>query len=245
MIEKYLLVPDPHNTERTLHKPYVRVKDFALEWRPDETILMGDFMNMDSLAHWNDSKSKKLEMEGRRFKKEVEVCNKELDYWQEVSKRVTYIEGNHEEWVAQYIGKHPETEGLIELPNVLHLNERGIKWVRLNRLYKVGKLYLTHGAYATKYHAMAHLLKYGCCLCYGHTHTAQIAQINMKMQEALMAWGLGCLCDHEPSYMKGKPANWINQFAVLYVNTKNGRFNLYPINIIKGKFIWEGKEWGF
>jgi len=65
--------------------------------------------------------------------------------------------------------------------------------------------------------------------------------INMRMQEPIMSWGLGCLCGHAPDYGKGRPMNWINQFAVFELDSKTGNFNLTPINIIDNKFIYNGR----
>jgi len=236
---KIIVVPDVHMTTE-VPKEYELVKRFIKEQKPDEVILLGDFMDCSSLSHWNESKARS--MEGKRWNKEVKLANDELDFLQKHTKKVTYIEGNHENWVEQYIDKHPEMEGLIEIPKKLKLAKRGIAWYKYNTLYKVENLYFTHGCYTGKYHANKHLQSFGCNIVYGHAHNTQTAMQNMKMQEVHMSYGLGCLCDHEPEYMHGRPANWINQFAVAYIN-KAGDFNLYPINIIKNKFMFEGKEY--
>lgn len=172
----------------------------------------------------------------------MKIANKELDFLQEHAKKVTYLEGNHENWVEQYVDKHPEMEGLIEVPIKLKLKKRGIEWHKYNTLYKVGNLYFTHGCFTGKYHAAKHLQAFGCNLVYGHSHNTQTSMQNMKMQDVYVAYGLGCLCDHEPEYMKGRPANWINSFGIVYFN-KKGNFNFYQINIIDNNFMWEGKEY--
>ena len=236
---KIIVLPDVHMTTE-IPKEYELVKKFIAEQNPDEIILLGDFMDCSSLSHWNESKSRA--MEGQRWNKEVKLANKELDFLQEHTNKITYLEGNHENWVEQYIDKHPEMEGLIEIPKKLKLKKRNITWYKYNTLYQVGNLYFTHGCYTGKYHAAKHLQSFGCNIVYGHAHNTQTAMMNMRMQEPHMAYGLGCLCDHSPEYMHGRPANWINQVCVVYVNDK-GNFNVYPINIIDCTFIWEGKEY--
>lgn len=196
-------------------------------------------MECKALCHWIECKKKLCE--NKRFSKECAVANRELDFLQKHSKDVVYLEGNHENWVEQYIEKKPEVEELLEIPTKLDLKERGIGWVPQNRLYRVGKMYFIHGVYIYKYHAQKHLTAYGCNICYGHTHTAQTHQLNMKMQDPIMAYGLGCLCDHEPHWMRGRPANWMNQFAVMDVQEDTGRFNLNTINITRGQFIYNGR----
>jgi len=236
-MNKVIILPDVHLSDNQPHTDYEVVKRFIKKNRSDEIILLGDFMDIRSLSHW-DLRSRR-KMEGRRYEKECEVVNKELDFLQKYTKKLTYIEGNHEAWISEYIDDNPEMEGIIELPNKLHLKERGIKFIPLNELYKVGKMYFTHGMYINQYNAMKHLMKLGCNICYGHQHGTQTAMMNMKMQEPHQAYALGCLCGHSPDYMKGKPASWISQFAVMYLNKQN--FNLYPINIINNQFMFNGK----
>ena len=84
--------------------------------------------------------------------------------------------------------------------------------------------------------------KLGCNIVYGHTHRSQVYGINMVMQKTLKAWGLGCLCNKKPSYLRGKAGSWDHQFAVLYV-ASNGEFNLYPIDIINNRFYFNGKSY--
>lgn len=235
-----VVLPDVHLSDGQEHIDYELVKRFLSKNHCDEIVILGDFMDMESLSHWNMSKRRKLE--GKRFEKEIETANKELDFLQKCADKVTYIEGNHEYWVVDYIDENPEMEGLIELDKRLNLKRRGIKFVKMNDLYAIGNLYLTHGMYINKYHAQNHLSKLGCNLIYGHSHNTQTAMQNQAMQKPHMAYGLGCLCEHKPDYMKNKPANWISQFAVIYMDSK-GNFNVYPINIIEHKFLWGGREY--
>lgn len=235
-----MILPDVHLDEETPEE-YLPVKKLIKDLKPDEIVLLGDFMDVSSLSAWD--LDKKRRMEGQRYIFEVVTANKELDFLQKHSKKITYLEGNHEDRVNRYLDKYPEMEGLIEPKKVLKLKKRKIKWYKYNELYQIGKFYLTHGMYITIHHAKKHLLSLGCNIIYGHTHGAQTHLQNMKMQLPHMAYGLGCLCNKEPDYMRGRPANWINQFAIMEVN-KEGLCWVYPVNIVDGKFIWNGKEYG-
>jgi UDP-2,3-diacylglucosamine pyrophosphatase LpxH len=236
LIQRAVILPDIHLTEQEPAYPYQLAKRFIKDYKPDESIILGDFVHLESISHW--IYDKKLLCENKRYKKEMSRANVELDFLQKHTKRVVYLEGNHEQWVTFYIEQKPEVQGLMEIPHMMDLHKRGIDYLPINKLYKKGKIYFVHGVYTNKYHAHKHLTSYGCCLCYGHTHSAQTSQMNMKMQDPIMAYGLGCLCDHEAAYRRGVPSNWINQFAVLESNTDCGNFNIYPINITKGQFIW-------
>lgn len=239
-ISTVVVLPDVHLEQDTHSDVYSLVKQYIQHTRPDEVIILGDFMDCASVS-FHDLGKLKLQ-ENRRYAKECEYANNELDFLQRYSKYQTYIEGNHEERVVRWIQQDPaKLDGIADVPVKLCLKQRHIKWRPLNTLYPRGKCYFTHGVYINQYHAAKHLQRFGCSIVYGHTHTAQTHQMNMKMQDPIMAYGLGCLCDHAPDYMKGKPCNWINQYGELIYDTKTGKFNFTPINITGGQFIHRGK----
>jgi len=246
MLKQAVILPDVHMTDK-LPRDYQVVRRFIKDFKPHKVILLGDFMNVESLSAW-DMDKKRL-MEGRRYLKEVDLANKELDYLQSCVKDKTegiyYLEGNHEWRVERYLDKNPEMEGLLELPEKLKLKERGIKWFpylnQVRKPLKIGEMNFLHGLYTNQYHAKKHLMSLGCNICYGHKHESQTAMQNMAMQKVYMAYGLGTLGDKAPDYLKGRPGNWINQFAIFEWDTNTGHFNLYPVNVIKNKFIWNGK----
>ena len=241
MIKKVIVLTDVHIAD-VCPKDYLPVKKFIKSFKPDEIVLLGDFMDVSSLSAWDYDK--KRIMEGKRFKKEIDCANIELDFLQKYAKKITYIMGNHEDRLERYLDKNPEMEGLIEIETILKLKERKIKFVKLNDLYKLGDMYFTHGMYTNIYNARKHLQTLGCNVCYGHQHSTQTAMQNMAMQKPYMAYALGTLGDKKPDYLRNRPGNWINQFAIFYYNDTNGNFNLYPINVIKSKFIWNGKVYG-
>ena len=78
---------------------------------------------------------------------------------------------------------------------------------------------------------------------YGHTHRAQSDSMTMALVKPAMAWGLGCLCDMAAPYLRGRPSNWTNQFAVVYLDEKTGNFTVYPITMANNEFVWNGKRY--
>ncbi len=239
-IQKVLVLPDVHLDEN-VPKDYKMLKPFIEEFKPDIIVLLGDFMDISSLSAWD--RDKKRKMENRRFKAEVDCANKELDFLQKNCGKVVFLEGNHENRVSRYLDFNPEMEGMIDIQEVLRLEERGIEWCDMNDLYKIGHMYFTHGMYTGKYFANKHLMEIGENLVVGHTHKTQTAFQNQAMGKEKMVYGLGTLGDKAPDYMQGRPSNWINQFGIMYVNERSGDFNFYPVNIIDGKFIWEGRQY--
>jgi len=241
MIKKYIILSDAHLTTEATKDYSLVTRKFLPDFKPHGSILLGDWMDVSALSAWD--MDKRLLMEGRRWKAELNFANKEMDYLQSKGGDIIYLEGNHEDRVTRYVQKNPEMEGLMEIPERLDLKGRGVEWVPMNELYKVGSLYATHGMYTNMNHAKKHLQMLGCNIVYGHQHGTQTAMQNMKMQKPHMAYALGTLGEMSPSYMKGKPGNWISQFATLYVDTKTGNFNLYPVNIINHAFVYGGKRY--
>lgn len=143
--------------------------------------------------------------------------------------------------VQRYLDKNPEMEGIIEVPIVLNLKERGIDYYRLNTYYHLGHIYFTHGLYTNEFHAKKTLMNVGKNIVTGHLHTNQTYMMSMMFQKPIMAYSMPCLCNKKPDYMKNRPSNWMSGFGVMYVDTKTKLFNLYVVNIINNTFIWNGK----
>lgn len=227
-----------------LKKPYLLVKEFAKWFKPDLTIDGGDLFEFEYISSFSKEKLKKLE--GKRFRLDYDLGNREMDFWQKYSKEYVQIEGNHERRIVWLLDKDPRFEGLVELPENLRFKERGIKFYPMDgKVFKVGKLAFVHGYWANKYAARRHLERYKSNIVFGHTHKFSTASDALPLMETeIQAWGIGCLGDKEPDWKNGEPTGWQNGFAVIYVDEKNGRFNVYPINITKyNEFIWEGKIW--
>lgn len=235
-----VVIADVH-IDKDGHDPvYDVVKRYIKRTKPDRVIIAGDYVECHPLSHWQVSKKCRIEVAGHRL--ELDAVEKELDFLQQYSGEVVWLEGNHENWVLQYLENHPEMEGLIEYDVTLELEERGIRWVPMNEIYWLGKLGVTHGMYLGNNHAKKHLDALGCNIMYGHTHRSDMHTMNMIHQPTMKAWGLACLCHKKPHFMKGKPAKWDNGFAQVYV-ADNGEFNVYPIDVINNRFYFNGKSY--
>lgn len=240
MIKKVLIGYDVH-LDTKVPKVYKLFKQFVADFKPNEIILGGDFMDVSALSAWDYDKKRK--MEGRRYIKEYELANKELDFLQKHTKKIIYLEGNHENRVQRYLDKNPEMEGIIEVPIVLNLKKRNIEYLKMNTYYHLGHIYFTHGLYTNEFHAKKTLMNVGKNIVTGHLHTNQTYMMSMMFQKPIMAYSMPCLCNKSPDYLKNRPSNWMSGFGVMYIDTKTGLFNLYVVNIIKNEFIWNGKKY--
>lgn len=223
------------------------ILQFIEDFEPDIFAFGGDNMNMDAVDHWKQEKGKKRPLEGKRLLKEYDGFNKEIldplwDAFKYTPDRLIFHLGNHEDWVEQYIDKHPEVEGLLELRKHLQLSDWEV--YDYGKTSKVGKLYIDHGRYISKYSSSKTVDVYGRNIIYGHGHTSQsYTKVTPIDSQAHQATQIPCACKMNPDYMKNMPSAWVNGFAVFYIHD-NGNFNLYPVTSVKGHFIGpNGKEY--
>lgn len=246
MKEKFevaILLPDIHYPEHSVESIDL-VKQVIADIQPNYVVYQGDQLDLAVISHWNKDKKRKVEL--KRLKEDYVGFDKEImTPIEKITNRKTkfvWVIGNHEDWVQQYLDKNPELEGIIEPEVCLNLKKRGYEIVPLNGHYKLGKLSVIHGLYTNKYHAAKTSEVFSKSVCYGHTHAPQ-THSNVKAMDVTdyhAAYGLGCLCNLSPSYMKNRPSAWIHGFGVVYI-FPNGNFNLYPVIIADNKFIYNGK----
>lgn len=222
------------------------VEQFMPDLKPDVLVYLGDFLDMTSVNHWLHEGNNRRELEGRRLCKEYEEARTLIRKHYELcwKPQVIYFYGNHEMWIQRYVNQHPELEGMLE-PH-LHLgDDPPIVFVKENDVVQAGKLYLLHGIWTNKYHSNKHVTSYHRNLVYGHCHTLQVfTEVTPLSDDAHAAYSIPSLCDsRQMSYIANKPTAAVTGFAVAYV-MKNGYFNLYPVVINRGRFVWNGKVYG-
>lgn len=246
-IQKVVLLPDihyPHYEQRVMDA----VDEFIIDYEPNELIYMGDQISLDCISYWN--KRKPLLKEGQRLLDDFDGFNEEVllnhENITDPSTKRTFMIGNHEYRLTLYAQEHPELAGFVDIERHLNLVERGYEIVPFNEIYKLGKLSVIHGYYWNKYHAAKTLEAFEGNVVYAHVHNpqmyAKVSPIDRKGYHT--ATSLGCLCSIKPDYHKNAPNFWINQFGVVEYLPASGYFNVYPITIIEGSFMWNGKYYG-
>lgn len=210
----------------------------------DGLLYIGDFLDCVSVSGHDEFNLK--DREGRRLKDEFDIANEILDrhqwlIWENNPyAQFVFLEGNHEERVARYINKNPELAGLIDVPICLRLKERGFQWVEAwtkSEDFKIGKATFTHGRKTGQYHAKQMVTDYGRSIFYGHTHDMMCIPIAHKGKDEIMVGqSIGCLCEYELPYMKGRASRWQQGFMVLYV-LPDGRFTYYTPRIFEHEFV--------
>lgn len=90
---KFVAIPDchiPYEDKRALNTALK-----IAEWyEPDEIVILGDFLDCAPVSHWNRKNLK--ERKNLNMADDFKLANKYLDRIQKITKKVTYLEGNHE-----------------------------------------------------------------------------------------------------------------------------------------------------
>jgi predicted phosphodiesterase len=235
----------PHGRlcRKAYHPAYLCVEKVIEAFKPNGIISIGDMTDLDSLNSFDKDKRRRLE--GKRYRKDLDSLNHLLDRLDKITPKNVekiYLLGNHEDRIRLYLDYHPELEGSIDFGKDAHLADRGYEVIPYNSTKKIGKAMFMHGFNASKYHSNFMASIYPKTIFYGHTHDIQthsfVSPIDQK--EVRVAESLGCLCDLNPSWLRGKPNKWIHAFGMLWVKD-NGEFQMDRKIIIKGEAIIDGK----
>lgn len=238
--------PDTHVPEED-KKAISVFCNFLKDYKPHALINLGDFMEMGSVTHWEntaDSKPRRLVPEAKKGRALLERIGKAAGP-QCVIKR--FIMGNHEDWLNQYLNsKIPEVmEELSDLgielsiQNLLNLKELGYRVIPLNEILKIGRAHFIHGYYTGTHHASKHLSVFGCNLYYGHLHDVQ-CHSGVSVKGVHEAMSLGCLRTMNAPFLKGKPNNWQHAFMIIEFR-HDGSYTRYVPIIVDGSFSYNGK----
>lgn len=162
-----------------------------------------------------------------------------------------WIDGNHDNWLQQYIEEHPEVEGSLERQNVLRLEERGWEYKPCGQVIKHGKLMFAHGETLSGFGNQVTgrpAKKAVDCYCgnivFAHFHTLDIYTKVMPFDDSQKWIGVSspCIGDTNAHYLRNRPTSFLNGF-VLVEFRPDGSFNIFPIVVTDGQFSYAGKTY--
>lgn len=207
------------------------VSDFQRDFKPHNTVLLGDLMNCDQVSSYPNESEISLE-------DEFDLASDLLDRF----KVTHYHLGNHEQRL-QRVGLVKKTLRPSFCPvRRLRLRARGIKWTPYEWkrcTFKWGKISSLHG-FSTNIHAAAQTVsQFGCCV-FGHTHRIQCFQPKHAASR-MTGYNLGTLSKLELDYNKQHaPPGHANGFGFMYLQ-KSGHFNLYTVRLEALRVVIEGR----
>ena len=215
---------------------------FIKDFKPDHTILGGDILDCGCISHHNHGKPGAVE--GFRLMGDAKELREAVIEPVEAhtKKSLTYIVGNHEDWLTDLTEQIPALEGVVDVRALLKLSQRW-KVVPNGDSHKMGKLVFVHGdqikggEHSAKWATVA----FEKNIRFGHHHTFQ----TFTKTAAVDATGhtgiaVPCLCRKGPRYGGGSPNRWMQGFLWGYID-KDGTFADYVTVIINGKAVINGK----
>lgn len=251
-MEKFVFLTDLHWGYERVGGHKVPVHDikalnvalgFIKDFKPDHIILGGDMLDCGSISHWTADTPG--EVEGMRlFQEAKELRDNLIIPCEKSGVSLTYIEGNHEDWLNHFVAKHPALEGIVEIGNLLRLDEELWQVVRQGQAYQLGKLTFIHGDQVKggANHALWATNAYEASVRFGHFHTFQVAAKTAQLKaNGHTGMSVPCLCKRGPKYGKGAPNSWMQGFLFGWVDSKS--FNDYPVVIVDGKATIQGKTY--
>jgi len=207
------------------------VREFAKDWKPHDTVHLGDLMTVDQVSTYPNDCDTPL-------KDEFEQASQFLE-----SARVTHLAmGNHEERLMRP-GIDRRLRSILDPVTNLRLEKLGVKWIpyRNDRVFHFGKLSALHGIWFNEYAARTHADAYGCC-AFVHTHRIQCHQPKTA-RIANTGFNIGCTCRLDLPYaLTRPPTGWAQGFWFGYFQ-RNGGFSGYQVRLIDKRVVINGKEY--
>lgn len=214
--------------------------------QPSRIVVIGDFVTCDSLSHWDKDKRRKIE--GRRFERDVDSAVSALSVTKKFSGRVfdgldkVYCEGNHENWVSQYVDRNPEMEGILSVKRDV-AEKFGFKWVPYKSDWTYRGVSFTHvpineaGKPIGGKNAAAKALDiYHNSVVWGHSHKLDIACVARHNSPHLnQAINVGCFFEHVDDYAKGSVTSYWRGLVTL----NHYSHNRVDINTLSLKHLLE------
>jgi UDP-2,3-diacylglucosamine pyrophosphatase LpxH len=212
-------------------------------------VLMGDVLDCQSISRHTEMLPGLREKGG--FQKDIDGFERDiLDPIDELLPKAqkAFIEGNHCNWLAQFLDKQPELVGALSWPKLLHLKERGYSFIPQGEAFHVGRLVVIHGDQvgSSPNAAKKAVDSYCSSVVMGHCHAfgAATKTSEVKKRDKWIGVVLPCLTTLSPKYGKGRPNAHVNGFGIVERFEGGKLFNLYVPIISEGKFCFAGQVYG-
>jgi predicted phosphodiesterase len=240
-LERVIFVGDVHapHHDRNAYGLFLRA---ARDYRPAHLVVLGDFADFYSVSAHEKSAER-----SRNLEEEVRIVNIMLDELDSLgAKYKVYIAGNHESRMQRYVNSiAPELHGMVTVPKMFQLQERGWEWVEYRDYCMLGKLYMTHDVGASGPNATrAALAAFGHSVVTGHSHRMSYIVEGNAVGEAKVSASFGWMGDIESvEYMhKIKVArDWTLGFGAGKYDPVTGYVYVQPVPIVEGTCVIDGK----
>lgn len=234
--KRFLILSDVHIPYHDI-KAITMALDYAKEQKIDAIVLNGDIMDCYAVSRWEkDPRKRKFKGELEDTRQFLQALNRMFDV------PIYYKIGNHEERYEAYLRiKAPELLDISEfrLDVLLRFAETNTHLITDKRVIKAGRLNIMHGhefgrsVFSPVNPARGYYMKSKTNTICGHNHqTSEHTEPDLN-GNVVTTWSTGCLSHLHPEYM---PINkWNLGFAMVYVDSDDGGFDVENLRIINGK----------
>jgi predicted phosphodiesterase len=243
-----ILIPDCHHhhqDQRAIDSVWSAIDDV----KPDEVCILGDYLDCKAPARWSkgtaDEFAEDLLDEAEAGKKNLAALRGALGW----DRKISYILGNHEDRIANYVRQHAPAIGSI-VPGIDELLDFDSLGVELERQpYAIASgVRAIHGDKLSStlssagQSAYKERLRHGTSIVQGHTHRAGLG---FDTQDRTRFWmECGHLLDiKQAHYLKYGIGNWQQAFGYLHIDGGRitpGLVYVHP----RGRFYFNGRSYG-
>lgn len=223
-----------------VHRPFHDEKAWKLllkvgrALKPKHLVCIGDYMDCYSVSSHSKDPSRVALLQ-----EEVEDARRGLDQLDALgAKNKLFIAGNHSNRLERHIAeKSPELFGLVTIPELLQLADRGWSFTPYKKATKLGRVWLTHDVgSAGRTSNFRALDAFQHSVVTGHAHRMQYVVEGSAVGDQRVAAQMGWLGDVEQiDYMHGFNAKrcWALGFGVGYMHPVTGVMFITPVPIVK------------
>lgn len=240
-------IPDVHWPNRDKTALAIVMKAHA-SLKPDITIIGGDVFDATPFSRWARTPGD-LEHYRTFASEELLPVTEWMHSLRKNTKRIIWLEGNHDIWVDRWIANLPGIERLgremIRLPSdYIREHVAGVEFVPYTPLqeqlssYELHpRLVTCHGWAANKYAARRHLeLSRTKSVLYFHTHRSQHDVTRDPHSGAVIeAMSPGCMCRLIPIWKHGTPTDWVHGFWLGYLGRHT--YTAFTVRIENGRAV--------
>lgn len=239
-----LVIGDAHVDPRQLRGDGLRrfrwLNRYLQEHPPSRVVEIGDFLTCDSITHWDKDKPRR--QEGKRFFKDVEALDTALGVLSsnKVGENIPFIKinGNHEDWINQYVDRHPEMEEMLDIEPCFDWAFDKVTYVPYKSDWKHKGVSFTHvpimenGRPVSGKNAVYRALDiYHNSVVFGHTHKLDMACVARHNSPHLnQAINVGCFFEHIDDYALGSVTSYWRG-VVLLKHISNNRVDVETISM--------------
>lgn len=259
-----LCIGDSHDEPGRDQKRFEWLGRLIADRQPTHIVQMGDFLSLDSLSDYD--KNKKLIVEGRRFKKELDSGLEAYDkimaplraLWKKQQKNkkskykpeMVWIVGNHEQRAQRYVQTNSEMAGFISYPDLLGVEKDGWKVVNYKDYHYIDGIGFTHipmrednqplgGKFVTRRVLEGH----DHPVVFGHTHRLLVDSMPIKTQEGITdrrVVNVGCYFDYTPDYARGSKGigDWWSGLVFLDTDISHSNFDVETISYEQMEYFY-------